>query len=119
METKKPVTVTIDSKLLARIDAVCEKRNEARSGWFERLAANEIGAEEAFVASMENPIWRGLISTLAASPKVLEVLAAVAGEQIPEEELRQIRENVPELAKLGRERQQVKREKKVPQIKGA
>jgi len=98
---KEKIGISIDADLLARIDAVCEARNEARSAWFERIASKEIKEEESFVTDMENPLIRGFARVLVSHPKLLKAMATATMAGLTPEQQQQMMKAIPEQADLG------------------
>ena len=74
-EKREKIAISIDRRLLERVDGVAESRAESRSGVIERMLLNEIDEEEGFLRKMENPVTRILFEKLMSSPRLIQAIA--------------------------------------------
>jgi len=109
---KARISMTIDPKLLRRIDAVCESRNEPRSSMIERILENEMDEEEQFVKDMENPVLRALARIIADTPGVTKFLASLGGMDTGLDNIENLKSKMREQIGKGQERQKGKRKGK-------
>ena len=106
---KTPISVTIDTDLLERIDAVSGKMGMSRSLIIERMLKRDIGQRELFVQDMENPVARAMAAALTYSPKATEALLKLFGDEFDEVQRQWIRDGLKEQIERGREREADKR----------
>ena len=104
-----PITFSMSRQLLNRVDAIAEARGDSRSITIERLLIRELDGEEEYLQTLEIPIVRALHKLVTNSPAVLANIASMVGEQLTEEELRELIEKAPVQRKKGKERQQEKK----------
>lgn len=108
-DNKVRITITIDPKLLERLDAVCEATNIKRSSIIERMIEEKIVEREKLVRDMENPVLRAIARGLASSPNVVEAVAKLVGEKFTDEDRKWIREGLREQIELGKQRAEAKK----------
>jgi hypothetical protein len=111
MDNKVRISMTIDPKILKRIDAVCDAREEPRSAYIERVLKHSLREEEAYLEEMESPLWRGIYKALS-SPGTLTMLAKVLGDELSDEDKAQMATAVRKHAKRGQERAKQKQSSK-------
>jgi len=112
---KARISMTIDPKLLRRIDAVCESRNEPRSSMIERILESEMNEEEQFVEDMENPVLRALARIIADTPGVTKFLASLGGMDTGLANIENLKSKMREQIGKEQERQKGKRKGKAAQ----
>ena len=111
-ENKVRVTITIDPKLLERVDTVCEAIHSKRSTIMELMIEQGIAEREKWVRDMENPILRAIARGLTKSPNVVEAVAKLVGEEFTERDRKWFREGLKEQIELGKERAEAKKGKR-------
>jgi hypothetical protein len=84
----------------------------SRSQVIERILKHQIDDEEKFVRDMESPVMRTILSTLINTPGLLQSMAVMLGENLPDEDLKRIREGAVEQKSHDIERQQLKKASK-------
>ncbi|MCA9280714.1 MAG: ribbon-helix-helix protein, CopG family [Phycisphaeraceae bacterium] len=102
MSLKERITVTVDPETLARLDEVARLRKESRSSVLDRIVRNGLDAEEELLGSFENPALRELQARMMESPRVLRALAALAREEMSDEQLQKIAEAGGTLREAGK-----------------
>ena len=112
MSQKKPITVTIDPEVLARVDRVAELRGESRSATIERITRNGIDDEEKFLDVMGGPVAGRVITALLGNPKLHGMLAKFVQEEMTAEQIDELAAKVPPLREAGLKHRQEKKEKK-------
>lgn len=101
MSKKQAIAITMDVELIERIDAVAEAREDSRSAVIERMARNSIGGEEDLVGYLANPVMREIVTRLMGSPKIMNAVAALVGEEVSEDQLKRMAEAAPKLKARG------------------
>lgn len=102
---KERITVTIDAGVLERVDAAAASRGESRSAVIERLVRNDIEREEDFLKNLESPVKRAILRAMTSSPRLVEMLAVIVGDQLETGDAERISRTVKEQAERARERQ--------------
>ena len=105
---KEKLSITLDSRLVRRIDLLAEKRGTNRSSFIERVLLREIGVEERWVDQMENPVYRGVLRALTETPGLLESMATMLGDHLNTEEAAEFREGAKKQIRSGKARRQEK-----------
>ncbi len=80
MARKTPISITIDSELLERIDRYASASDESRSTVIERMCRNDIAEQEEFLGDMESPTMRMLYKAVASKPVLEMMLSVMEGE---------------------------------------
>lgn len=101
---KQQLSITLDADLVKRLDAVCEATNVNRSALIETMVEKGIRERETFVQDMENPVLRSLARVMASSPKVVEGILGVLGEELDDGDRRWLKEGLSEQAARGKQR---------------
>ena len=100
-EPKDKFSISMDTELVQRLDAVAEARDEARSTVIERIVRHGLAEEESFLRDMENPVDRAIVDIVTDNPGILRTIANLVGQQLTDEQLAGLRNQ----AKRGRGRQ--------------
>ncbi len=108
---KAKISITIDEGILDRIDRLAEKRQEGRSVVLERIVRNGIEAEEGFLDQLGQPVIGPLIELLMKSPKFMEGVARIAGDNIPREQFQKVSEAAERLRGAGKRQRTEKKGK--------
>lgn len=111
-QNKSKIAITIDSKLLERVDHVAEERGQSRSSVIERLVRNEIKSEEKFVKEMESPIHRAILGVMINTPGVVEVMAKLVQDNMSPTDAEEIKQGLQKQAARGKERSKKKAKSK-------
>ncbi len=112
-ENRERLSLTISPDLVRRLDAVCDARGESRSAIVELIIASELPKHEQFVKSMENPVLRAVFQTLTSSPRLLESIGRLVGDEMSLEEAKGIKQEAIRQAERGRARRGAGRPKTV------
>ena len=100
-EPKDKFSISMDTELVQRLDAVAEARDEARSTVIERIVRHGLAEEESFLRDMDNPLDRVIVDIVTDNPGILRTIANLVGQQLTDEQLAGLRNQ----AKRGRGRQ--------------
>ncbi|MEX0885775.1 MAG: ribbon-helix-helix protein, CopG family [Phycisphaeraceae bacterium] len=104
-EPKDKFSISMDTELVQRLDAIAEARDEARSTVIERIVRHGLAEEESFLRDMENPVDRAIVDIVTDNPGVLRTIASLVRQQLTDEQLAGLRQQ----AARGRERQATKK----------
>ncbi len=89
---KERTTISIDSEILGRIDALCSVRGESRSSMIERVMIYALEDYEEHLKALENPLTQRIVRAVTGSPKVLGVLVKALGQSMSAEEIAALRD---------------------------
>lgn len=103
MANKERITITIDPTVLARIDQICEMKDESRSAFIERALRNEIELQGKFLEEMDSQGMQALYLAIS-HPAVLNVITRMAGERMSSEEIQRISSGVRKQAERAKDR---------------
>lgn len=95
--TKERVTITIDDRLLARIDKLAKSSGTPRSALIERLMEEAVTEEEM----VQTPEVQSMLRTIS-SPKVIDQLDLQLGEYLDEDQKRAVSRRLSSLRGLTR-----------------
>jgi predicted transcriptional regulator len=108
---RKPISITLDEDMIARIDRLAEDEGRTRTSVIERALRNDLPEQEKFNRTLENPLVREA-HKLVTSRAMLEFISMLAGENPSEEDIRRVLENAPKLREMGRQKQVEKKAKR-------
>lgn len=103
-EPKARITITLDADLLRRIKVVEEERGDSVSAIINRMIRNDIAHEEQQMRDMENPVMRTVLTALTKTPGVMESIASLVGNQLTKDQAEELRQNIQQQAKRGKQR---------------
>lgn len=87
--TRRPISITLDEEMIARIDQLAADINVTRTAIIEQALKNDLPEQESFHESLENPLMRGIHKKLT-SPAILRTLAKLTQQDMTDEEIEQI-----------------------------
>lgn len=90
-DNKLKISISIGPKLLRRLDAVADARQQSRSEIIERLVSRGLKSEESLLEDMESPLNRAIVSVLTSSPHLLGGLAKLIGEELEPGDIERVR----------------------------
>lgn len=105
------ISIKLDEDLLARVDRLAEDTGYTRTAIIEQAVKADLPEREAFQRSLENPILRAIHKRIT-TPSVLRAIAAIADEDMTDDDLADILEHAPTRRESGKRRQVEKRAKK-------
>lgn len=97
--SKARISLTIDDRLLERIDQLAEAQNVTRSALVERLLREAVSEEEM----LANPTIRQMVTAAIGSPAVLRSLTKQFEKLLTDEQAVPIRERLEQLHSLARQ----------------
>ncbi len=102
---KEKVSITLDARLLKRVDKLAELRGEGRSAVVELVLSRGIEEQEEYVKALENPLNRLVQDVLAtAPPEVLQIVGRLVGERLSKCEVEKLRGDWKKQSKGAKER---------------
>ncbi|MEX0876914.1 MAG: ribbon-helix-helix domain-containing protein [Phycisphaerales bacterium] len=117
--SRKPISITLEESMIARIDKFAEDIGVTRTAIIEQAIKNDLPEQEAFHKCLENPVIRGIHKTLS-SPAVLEFLKDLSRGEISDQEISNIMEKGPRQREAARARAAAKKPlKRKPGQEGA
>lgn len=102
------ISIKLDNDLLARIDRLAEDTGSTRTAIIEQAAKADLPEREAFQRTLENPVLRALHKRIT-TPGMLRAIAAIAQEDLSDEDIAGIIERAPKRRESGKRRQDEKR----------
>jgi predicted DNA-binding protein len=105
------ISIKLDEDVLARLDRLAEDTGYSRTAIIEQAVKADLPEREAFQRSLENPILR-TIHKRVTTPSVLRAIAALANEDMTDEDLADILQHAPKRRESGKRRQEDKQAKK-------
>lgn len=88
--------MTIDQRLLVRIDHLAAAQNTNRSALIERLLREAVTEEEM----LDSPLIRQMVMSAMGSPSVVRSLTTVLEDALDDEQLETIQKRLSQLQKL-------------------
>lgn len=114
--SKRPISISIETDLLDRVDRLAELRGDTRTAVIERAIRNDIAEQEEFIESLANPVVRGVHKTLTSSPTLLRIIARLVDEDMSDGDIRALMERAPRDRKAG---ERIKADKRANRGKSA
>jgi metal-responsive CopG/Arc/MetJ family transcriptional regulator len=93
---KARISMTIDQRLLERIDDLAAAQNTNRSALIERLLREAVTEEEM----LDSPLIRQMVMSAMGSPSVVRSLTTVLEDALDDEQLETIQKRLSQLQKL-------------------
>lgn len=92
MSTKERVTITLDAKLLGRVDAIATAREDSRSAVLERIVRLGINEEEEFLGTLGSGVVGRVVEQLICHPEMYRMLSKLVGEKVTEADVQELRD---------------------------
>lgn len=87
---KTQISITIDTRLLRRIDAASRKIHSNRSAFIERAVSDSIEEAEQFATVMSDDKARTALFEAISQPGVLQQIGKAMGESVSQERTQQM-----------------------------
>ena len=100
---KTQISITLDTDVLGRVDALAERRREPRSQLISRMLRNRLDEEEKFADGIESR-FVGPIYDLVTRPAVFTFLSMLDGDDVESPEFKEKVQRLQEVMAEGRER---------------
>lgn len=101
------ISIKLDDDLLARVDRLAEDTGLTRTAIIEQAVKTDLPEQEAFQRSLENPILRAIHKRIT-TPGMLRAIAAIAQDDLTDEDIAGIIERAP-IRRASGERKQADR----------
>lgn len=92
--TKTIVTVSLDTALVGRVDALAAAQGRSRSWLLEHWIREKIGEDELAVKAFTNPVLIESLMKAFGNPEFLKTVCKAVGEDVNKDELNVFRQGM-------------------------
>lgn len=105
---KTQISIKLETDLLARVDKLADEVGASRTAIIERAVYADLPTQESFHRALENPVVSAVHQRLS-TPRMLKLIAALAREEISDEELQAALKRAPQDRQAAKNRREAKR----------
>jgi len=100
MPNKARFSITVDPRVMRRVDRLAKAMNRSRSATIEKLLNDGVEDTEMFVKAMTNPVLVEAFGKAFASRDVMRTMAATIGQELSDDQMQLF---TKAMSRIGRE----------------